>query len=362
MKFLIPYLLFTVGAYSQSHDSIIQFILELQNDTERVNLLYKEGFNLRNKDPKLAYQYAIISNNEALKTNSNKHLAKSYNLLGILNYKKGNYQQAIIYQKKALDLNSKITDILGIAINHTNLGNIYSDIHQFDLAEQSYLKALHAYNILNINDNIAKCLSNIGILKFNQQQFIPAINQFKQALNIAEQTNNIELMALCYNNIGTTLTNLNQLDTAILYLDESVKLKNRLDNEFELADSYNNLAFAYSKLGNLKQAEYYINLTQQLCNELEYTDAEIELSHTRYIFYTQQKNYEQANKWLVLYHQKKDSIKAIYNMFNNDDDLITYDSKSLYQNQQSSNYNKWLFVIIILFVIFVPLQLLKFKR
>ena len=52
MKFLIPYLLFTVGAYSQSHDSIIQFILELQNDTERVNLLYKEGFNLRNKVPK----------------------------------------------------------------------------------------------------------------------------------------------------------------------------------------------------------------------------------------------------------------------------------------------------------------------
>lgn len=361
MKFLIPYLLFTVGAYSQSHDSIIQFILELQNDTERVNLLYKEGFNLRNKDPKLAYQYALICYDEALKANQNKHLAKSYNLLGILNYKKANYRQAIFYQKKALELNVKISNISGIAINETNLGNIYNDINQFDLAEKSYLKALHAYKMLNSADNVAKCLSNIGILKFNQQQFIPAINQFKQALAIAEQNNNIELMALCYNNIGTTLTNLNQLDTAILYLDESVKIKKRLDNEFELADSYNNLAFAYSKLGNFKQADYYINLTQQLCNELEYTDAEIELAHTRYVFYTQQKNFEQANSWLVKHHQKKDSVKATYTIFNDDDDLTT-DNKSLLQNKKTSKQNKWLFVFIILFVIFVPLQLLKFKR
>ena len=77
----------------------------IPNDTERVNQIYKAGFEMRNSNPELAYQYAIVCEAEAVKSNSDKHLAKSYNLLGVLFFKKGNYQQAIKFQKKALSIN-----------------------------------------------------------------------------------------------------------------------------------------------------------------------------------------------------------------------------------------------------------------
>jgi hypothetical protein len=79
------------GMNGQLNDSLLYQTQHIENDTERVNQLYKIGFDNRNIDPDMSYEFAKICEQEALKTNSAKHVAKAYNLLGVLYYKKGNF-------------------------------------------------------------------------------------------------------------------------------------------------------------------------------------------------------------------------------------------------------------------------------
>ncbi|MBI3520970.1 MAG: tetratricopeptide repeat protein, partial [Bacteroidetes bacterium] len=214
MKLVIISLFVTITCCAQVNDSLLYQIQHIENDTERVNQLYKTGFDLRNTDPELSFKFALACEQEAIKANSPRHLAKSYNLSGVLYYKKGDYTKALEYQKKSLAINQSIHNENGIAINQTNLGNIYSEINYMKLAEQSYLLALQSYNKTNNTQHIARSLLNIGVLKYNQKQLDAALKQFKEALVYANQIGDYDLIASCYNNTGTILREQNQLDSA----------------------------------------------------------------------------------------------------------------------------------------------------
>src|SRR6478736_4221963 len=104
MRIIVVLYFMTVSCFAQVKDSVLYQFTQIKNDTERVNQIYKTGFELRNMDPEKAYRFAVACEKEALKTKSHKHIAKSYNLLGVLYYKKANYNKALRYQKKSLAL------------------------------------------------------------------------------------------------------------------------------------------------------------------------------------------------------------------------------------------------------------------
>ena len=181
-KLFILFFLSCFIGNAQSADSLLFQLNSIENDTESVNQLYIQGFSLRNSDPDNAWIFAEACYKKAIKSNNQKHLAKAYNLLGILNYKKTHYLKALQYQKKALTLNQNIHNEAGCAINLSNLGNIYSDINYFKLAESSYLQALQLNNKLSNTKEITRCLINIAALKHTQKQDNAAVLNLKQAL------------------------------------------------------------------------------------------------------------------------------------------------------------------------------------
>jgi tetratricopeptide (TPR) repeat protein len=362
MKLNIILIFLSFSCFGQVNDSLLFQLKSIENDTERVNQLYKTGFNLRNEDPEMAYQYAVICEQEALKSNSIIHLAKSYNLLGVIFYKKGDYTNALKFQNKSLQLNKSIINEFGIAINHANIGNIYSDINCPKLAEISYLQSLQASNKTNNTLQITRCLINIGTLKYNQKQLKAAVKQFEEALNYANIISNHELIASCYNNIGTIMREQNQLDSALMYLEEGLKIRQLIDDEFELADSYNNIAMVYILQKNFSQASNFINLASEICEKYDYPEALVELYHTRSVFFETQQNFEQANIWLKKHYNLKDSLEKIEKE-NNASQFFIEDS--INQNPVISikpSQNIWLLISFIIMLIGIPLFLIRFKR
>ncbi len=362
MKLVFIFILLGFTCFSQVNDSLLYQTQHIENDTERVNQLYKIGFDARNNDPDMSYEFAKVCEQEALKTNSPKHLAKAYNLLGVLYYKKGNFTKALNYQKQALALNQSIKNETGIAINQTNLGNIYSDINYLQLAEQSYLKALQAYNKTGNTLHIARSLINLGVLKYNQKQYNAAIKQFEEALTYANNIGENELVASCYNNIGTILREQNKLDSALLYLEESLKTRQLIDNEFELADSYNNIALVFIKQKNFNQAANYISLADEIISKYEYTGALLELYHTRSLFFEAQQNFEQANIWLKKHYALKDSIQTLEKStieleFSNNQEPIKLQKTTI-----SNFQNLLILVLSLIMLVGIPLFLIRYKR
>lgn len=362
MKLIILLLFLSFTCFAQVNDSLLYQLKSIENDTERVNQLYKTGFDLRNTDPELSYQYAITCEQEALKSKSIMHLAKSYNLLGVLFYKKGDYNKALQFQKKSLQLNQSVQNEYGIAINQANLGNIYSDINYPKLAEYSYLQSLQASNKTNNTLQITRCLINIGVLKHNQKQYNAAVKQFEEALNYATALGNHELIASCYNNIGTILREQNNLDSALMYLEEGLKIRQLIDDEVELADSYNNIAMAYILQKNFNQASNYIALADEICTKYDYPEALAELYQTRSQFYEAQNDFEQANVWLKKHYVLKDSLQKIDKENKAIEFLEDTTLNQTHTNTIKHSQSNWLLISLILMLISIPLFLMRFKR
>jgi tetratricopeptide (TPR) repeat protein len=278
----------------------------------------------------------------------------------LLFYKKGDYTQALQFQSKALKLNESINNQYGIAINQSNLGNIYSETNYPKLAEEAYLKSLQASNETGNTLQITRCLVNIGVLKYNQKLYNAAIKQFQEALVFARSIGHHELTADCHNNIGAIYKEQNKLDSALLYLEEGLKTRQMIDDEFELADSYNNIAMVYILQKNFSQASNYIALSQEICAKFDYTDALLELYHTQSEFYSAQQNFEQANIYLKKHYALKDSISNLGKELKS---LIFTDNSSKNETTKPKGNSKYGFIIILLILLIgIPLFLIRFKR
>lgn len=348
MRLALIFLLLTVRCFSQAQDSLLYQLQQIENDTERVNQLYKKGFELRNTNLELAYQFAVVCHEEALKTTSDKHLAKSYNLLGVVFYKKADYESAIAYQKKSLVLNSQYHYQLGCAINQTNLGNIYAELNYNKQAEGYYLQALQTYNRLNNTLQLTRCLINIGALKNNEKQYAAANNQYKQALLYATELNNMELMSDCYNNLGVNFISQLELDSAELNLQEGLKLRLQIDDELELINSYNNLAHLFVVKKDFAKAKEYLKLSETLCLSQDYAEGKVELYSNWSFWNEEQKQFEKA-----LYYKKKqialrDSIQQI----DKEDNQLLFLGNDIVPENNHNDYWMWTIIGILTLIIF----------
>ncbi len=355
MRILVLLLLMSTKCFSQASDSLVYQLQQIANDTERVNQLYQKGFDLRNSNIELAYQLAIACEQEAKKQTSKKHLAKSYNLLGVLHFKKSNYETAIAFQKKALALNQSCGNTLGCAINQTNLGNIYSELNYNKQAESFYLQALRTYNQLNNTLQITRCLINIGALKNKQKRFDAANKQYKKGLEYATALNNMELMSDCYNNLGVNCISQYQLDSAELFLQEGLKLREQIDDELEMINSYNNLAHLYIEKKNFIKAKAYLLLSETLCNNNNYIEGKVELYSNWSFWHEAQKQYEPALKFKNKHIYLRDSIQQIDKENNQ---LLFLDNETTTSENHS---HKWFYVAISALSILIIFLFFKLK-
>ena len=364
MRFLILLIFSSIIAKSQDIDTLLPHILALDNDTEKVNQLYKKGFSIRNSDPQLSFRFAKYCEQSALKTNSKKHLAKSYNLLGVLFYKKGDFKKAISYHKKALQLRTECNDVLGIAFSHTNLGNIYTDIKLFPQAEESYLQAMEAYNILSKKEQTANTLMNLGILKFSQKQYDAAIENYLMALKIASQINDYEIKVNCMQNIAQAYGVKGDFERDLGYNEDVLKLRALMENERDIASSYLNLAvlYMYEPSVDLPKAKHYIDTANYIGNKFEDFDIKKICYKSYALYYNEVKDFEKAFKYFQKFDHLKDSLLLFQNVNSTIYDFDEWQETLISQGEQKALNNSSLLFVIFILAIFIPFILFRFKR
>jgi tetratricopeptide (TPR) repeat protein len=361
VRFFLFFIFISPLVKSQEPDTVLSHILALQNDTERVNQLYKRGFSIRNTDPRLAYKYARQAEHEALKTTSGKHIAKSYNLLGVLLYKKGALKTAMNYHLWALDLRTKYNDILGIAHSQFNLANIYTDLNLLEKAEVCYLKSLAAYKEANSTERCANCLLNLGVIKQTLKQFDAAIENYAYALRIAEIINDQDLKSSCLNNMAFAYGLKGDVEKAIAYNEDALKLRIMMENTLEVADSYLNLAPFYMYIKDLVRAKHYLDTAAYIGKTYAYSDITHKALRNYATYFAEIKDYQNAYASMVKYEKLKDSLQVFQRSA-----LVNYDfnEPSFREIVKPSKGipNTWLFLFILASCIFIPYYLIRFKR
>ncbi len=180
--------------------------------------------------------------------------------LGLINYKKGDYQNSLTYNFKALNLFDKYkiskslnfrksTIYNNIGVCYTNIGDYKSAIEYFNLCFANITNYEENYK-----QNYLNCLENLGSLYSTIGDFQKSLNIYFKCLEFYKenQTNSVNYLSTL-SRIGLDYYHLNNFELALKYCNDvnSICLSNNLENSSLYYDNLNNLGLIYLETNKL---------------------------------------------------------------------------------------------------------------
>ena len=162
-----------------------------------------------------------------------------------------------------------------LAATYNNLGNLYSNLGQYDKVEKYHMHVLEICECLakedpaKYSEDLAMTYNNLGCLYGDLNQYYKAEEYYLRALEIKERLakeNPAKYsgeLAATYNNLGALYEDLNQYDKAEKYYSGALEIyerfatENPANNDRGLARTYNNLCALYGNLEQYDKAEEY---------------------------------------------------------------------------------------------------------
>lgn len=226
------------------NQALYHYIESLQFDSENAAVFFKIAQIHEQRGNKSIAEKAY---SEAVKNDPTLILA--YQGLGMINMEKRKYKQAQEYLQKATLLDQTRLAEQGVEkegeyysldkqspIKSYNILGVIEDMQRnFDLARDYYKLAL------NVNENSANILSNIGYSYYLTGKLTSAERYFKRAINVDAK------FKRAWTNLGLIYVRKGQYNRAVKTLKQVMK-------EFE---AYNDLGYFLMLDGRLEEAEYF---------------------------------------------------------------------------------------------------------
>lgn len=262
--FMICFLIFSYSSFSQTRTS----------DT----ILANQYFDLaREYENEFEIDSAILMAEKAQALNikyfgeKSRKNANVLHLLGRLCYRNNNYDLALEYDFKALQLRKEILgeNHTDVSASYNNIGIVYDSNGEYDKALEYYFKALQTDKEIfgDKHPYVAASFDNIGIVYEKKGEHNKALEYGFKALQLRKEVlgENHTEVANSYNNIGLVYGEKGELDKALDYYLKSLQI-----NEEVLGEEYPEVAAGYENIGNVyyykseynKALEYYFKSLQ----------------------------------------------------------------------------------------------------
>jgi len=251
---LIP----SVTTYANSEIDSLENLLPKVSVEEKIKILNSLAYKYRVKNPEKTLEYAsqALHLAESVKDLLGKHSALSN--LGLGYRYLGNYNDALIYQQKALEAAIQLDNEKRMALEYNRIGIIYKQLGICSNALEYYIKALNIREKLNDKRGIANLYNNIGIIYRIRGNLDLALEYYFKTLKIRKELKDKEGYAYILNNIGNLYADLKIYDQALEYHKQSLKVKEELENKYGIGTSYKNIGEIYLQLDKpVKALEYF---------------------------------------------------------------------------------------------------------
>ena len=185
-------------------------------------------------------------------------VAASFVSLGNAYYALGQYEKAIDYYQRSLDLSKKINDRQGEANSLGNLGVVYQSLGQYKKAIDYHQKSLDIKKEISDRQGEVASLGNLGNAYYSLEQYQKAIDYYQRSLDLSKEINDRQGEANSLNNLGEVDQSFGQYEKAIHYHQQSLDIKKNIGDRQGIAHSLGGLGLAYNSLGQYQKAiEYY---------------------------------------------------------------------------------------------------------
>lgn len=198
--------------------------------------------------------------------------SECYRFLGLINKHHGNYQRALHFQEKALNINIKLNNRVEEANIYLNLGSIYYDIGNQTENILFQKKALRIFKEIGNKKEQANCYNNLGNAFMDLEKPLKSLYNHRKALDIMKVLGDKNGLANSYNDIGVLKLKLEKYHDVIYYNTESLKIYREIGSKSGEAKSLGCISIANIELKEINKAENNLIKALELFNEIGLID------------------------------------------------------------------------------------------
>ncbi len=242
---------------------VVEKGLEIQSESteETARLLYKRGLiNMR----KGGYDSAEEYFRDALKVvkdhGNDIDLANIYHVLGTNHSHRNEYNKAIKFLEKGLDIRTKNDDLYGKAFSYTNIGVVNLHLGKINESIECFKKGIKIFEKIGDKGNMGMLYTNMGNSYMRNGELQKAYENHKKSYDIFKDIGRKRGINISLNNLGDYYLLIGDLENAEKHYENSLCMSKDIGLNFGIAIGYNNLGIVQHHRGNKEKArEYYIN-------------------------------------------------------------------------------------------------------
>ena len=294
---------FAAGAQNTTVDSIRNVIRNTKADTTKISSFNTLADQCKETAPDSAYYFARKATSIAIQINDNFGLANAEMTLGNVGIINSNYKDAILHFNSAIEFYTKAQSSCpkgslkkiknGLARAYASIGVVNSEVNNYSIALEYYLKALKIYQEIHQKNSISKAYNNIGIIYKSQKNYSKAIDYLQKALQIQNELQESTL-PVTLTNIGAIYFEQGKLDLAWSYYTKAKSQFEKTDKSRNYGLLLNYMAEFYTAKGNNEEALRYYNEALKSYQQLDNLFGAALVNYNLGEFYFKQKKYQEA--------------------------------------------------------------------
>lgn len=177
--------------------------------------------------------------------------ARAEGLLGTCAEKEGHYLLALEHQQKSLELFEQTGDLRGIAFVHENIGSVYEDLKQYNIALGYFNRSLSYFEGRD-DEALTSVLNNMGDMFRKTGNYKEALAYTEKALEMAGRNGNLHQQKSAHQDIAEAYAGLGDYHKAYEHLQVYDVMYKEM-NENRDINNFNTLQAAYEI--NQKEAQ-----------------------------------------------------------------------------------------------------------
>lgn len=238
-----------------------------------------------------------------------KGLAGDYIWIGnVFNEGQRQYNKAIEYFTKSLEISQQVNDSLLMSYNYTNLGSAYYFAKDYKNALKYYRQSISMKAALGDERGMAAAVSNLSNVYFDQKDYDSAAYFNNKALDMRIRQGDKKGIATSYLNGANIFLLQDNLEAAKENYLKAIAIGQEIEFREPVIESYNGMSRYYEKKGNASEALSWYKKYKAANDSVYNSDISLQLS-------TLQTQYETSKKEQLISQQKFELTKKQYWLF-----------------------------------------------
>lgn len=288
--------------YPRSSDSLRALIENTNSDTTKIRALSYLGLNFNNsKEESLPLYFEASKIANAIRDSG--FMAYSYGNIATVYYYSTQYDSALYFMEKVLDIRRNMSNEEAYISALNNLGILYRKNNNLPGALACFQERLSFEKKEGNSIGISEVYNNMANLYDQYGDREKALDLSRKSLAIRLKLKDSAGIASSYNNMATTFSYMKEDDSAVYYYEKSLALAHHVQSKSFYGNITNNLGHGYLKVGKDSLAEHYLKIALESRKEIDYYFGIGQTQNNLAGMYYEQGKYQEALSLLKSSHE-----------------------------------------------------------